>query len=361
MIIINFISYILVIVILKCGKILKTFGFNTNKIAVWFVSSVAGEILDFRNEYDPLKKRVISKVILEVPSFGCAYYFKGGGCAMCGFNREIEKYHFRYLHPLALESLIRLFLIYLKVQLETRKEKVECISIFMAGSFINEDELPFVVQETILDFVIQTGFKKLEIESRAEYVIKNKMYLRKIQEKLKKIELCVSIGLESVDNKIREKYVKKKLTLKQYEKSVAILKEMGIYVNTYILYGSPYLSVNDIFQKTLNSFIYAIDSGSDLVSVEVYCAQEGTPWFKLYQEGNIEIPHLKSVVKLIVELNKYSSMWYLGRFSDRPKPVAVPVGCSSCTKYIMGLLDELRLSHDVKVLEKGLQCVCCSD
>ncbi|MCD4761589.1 hypothetical protein K8R32_01380 [bacterium] len=219
---------VIILMSLMCKGVVKLFGED-------FYST--------RQDYDPAEKRIVNKLILAIPSFGCSHYFKRGGCAMCAFNKEIENYHFRWMHHKMLFFLIKSFLEFLEIKIKKEELKVEVLIVFMAGSFINEKELPIRAQDLVIDFFIANGFKKLAIETRSEYVLKKKQRIKEVARKLKSLKFEVYLGLEAVDDKIRNKFVRKNLSRKEYEESVKLLRELKVIGNTYILLAAPFLSI----------------------------------------------------------------------------------------------------------------------
>jgi radical SAM enzyme (TIGR01210 family) len=121
------------------------------------------------------------------------------------------------------------------------------------------------------------------------------------------------------------------LPLTDYLAAIKAVKRAGAKVNTYILIGAPYLTEREIINRTTESVFFAWNSGSDIVSLETYCVQNGTPWHALHAGGKLVLPSLWSIVEIIKKIDCMSPGWYLGEFADWPKPVAVPVNCPRCT------------------------------
>lgn len=303
-----------------------------------------------RQDYDPAEKQIVNKLILAIPSFGCSHYFKNGGCAMCAFNKEIENYHFRQMHPKMLFFLIRAFLTFLEIKIRKEELRPEVLIVFMAGSFINEEELPIKAQDLVIDFFLANNFKKLAIETRSEYVLKKKKRIREITQRLKFLKFEVYLGLEAVDDKIRNRSIKKNLSRKEYEQSVKLLRGLRVIVNTYILLGAPYLSRKEVVEESYKSAVYAFDSGSNVVSLEAYCVQAGTFWAKLYEKKKLRLLTLWDIIEVVKRIDKVSPNWYLGKFADWPKPIAVPGSCEKCAPVIMNFLFNLRRTHRLSAL-----------
>ncbi len=350
--------------LLGCEKLgLKFLVF---KISQAVVKQFGQEAIEQRVEYDPLKKKPVVKVILALPSFGCCHYFQRGGCAMCGFNREIEKYHFRWLHPWALVLLVKLFIsnlaAYLSGQPAKSRPPVFCLAVFMAGSFFCFKELPQAAQKIVIDYFLASGFQKLLLESRPEYIVKEKKYIQRLAKSIKNKgkELEVAIGLESADETVRNKYIRKNLRRQTYGQAIKILKSQEIIVNTYILIGAPFASELEIISLAVLSAQFAWQLGSDIVSFEAYCVQAGTKWADLYRQGKLILPSLWAILEIIRQVNKISANWFLGEFSDWPQPIARPDSCPRCAKYLLAVLGKLRSGRNLKDILAGnfYYCAC---
>ncbi len=328
------------------------------KLAALVVGFFGSDILAVRQDYDVVEKKHVDRAILAVPSFGCAHYFKRGGCTMCGFNKEIEKHSLRNFHPLAIILLIQFFLIFLTSKMEEERLPVDVLAIFMAGSFLNEEELPLKAQNIIVNFFSKSNIRKIFIESRPEFIIKNKGRLKNYIKRIAGKKMEIAIGLEAVDDKIRNVLIKKNITLKQYQQAIKTINSINAIATTYILVGAPFLNESEIIKSAVESAIFAWQSGSNIVNIEAYCVQEGTQWAELYKKGLLKLPSLWAIIEVIKKINEVSPAWYLGEFSDWPKPMAVPSNCERCTDEIMGILDQLRATGDVTVLYNLPKCSC---
>ena len=317
-----------------------------------------GDVVKVSKEYDGIRQCMINKAILAVPSYGCSHYFNNGGCAMCGFNKVIKKFRFREFHSIAIMLLIKIFITNLEKLLKEEFIKIDLLAVFMAGSFLNEEELPIDAQEIIINFFCFSNIGEIEIETRAEYVIKNSRRLSNYIKMAKEKKIRVAIGLESSDDEIRNVQIRKNLSKKEYETAVNMIRRMGGNVNTYVLIGSPFLQEEEVITKTIESVKYAWNSGSNLVSLEAYCVQEGTRWKILYEKKQIKPPTLWNIIEIIEKINFFSPHWQLGEFFDWPQPLFVPRNCSKCTERIANVLVYLRASHDFTCLEQIQNCSC---
>ncbi len=340
--------------VLKRLKFKKAYFYFLSKI----IKSFDDDFYSEREEYCPIKKKKVINVIIALPSRGCEYFFKNGGCAMCGFNNEIIKYKLNLVHPLVIDFLVKVFIDYFSLVYKHRKES-SILSIFMAGSFFNVNEFPESSQKKVLDYFSNSNFEKLFLESRAEYILKysqNIIFYRKQIDLLKEIE--ISLGLESSDDFVRNKIIKKGLTKKNFEKAVSILKNENILVSAYVLVGGPYLSEKEILKKSISTIEYLWTSGVDIANIEIYCVQEKTGWLELYKKGIFEPVSLWAVIDLLRSLDGMNGQWRLGGFSDWPKPLKCPDSCEVCKDSLLGVIRSIREDHDFEDLYSLDSCSC---
>ena len=314
--------------------------------------------ISIRKEYDSFFKKQVDKIYLAIPSFGCSYYFNNGGCSMCGFNNEIKKYKLRLLSPSALTFLVKCFVLQFESFLIQNKKIYNTLTIYMAGSFINREELPLDAQNIIINFFTESYFEKLCIESRPEYI-------KPYQEKLKSFNsitgkkfIDIALGYESNNDIVRNVYLKKNITKKSYIEALSILKSIGIVSSTYILIGSQFMKESVLKKTVIDSIIFAWKNGSVIVNIEIGCVQKDTPWERLYHKNKLKLPSLWTIREILLEISKISNKWYLGELSDWPKPIKTPGGCEKCEKKLLNQFHQVRKNHCLKQLEELTICDC---
>lgn len=331
------------------------------KIASFVIASFVSDfkqLCDIRYEYDIFAKKMVNRLILNIPSYGCSYYFEKGGCAMCGFNNEIKKYQLREYNSLAIKVLVYLILLLTEKKIEEKKIQVDTLMIFMAGSFVNEQELPLDVQNLIINFFRKSNIKNLYIELRPEFALNRRNRMEEIVDNIKPKKLQVAFGFESANDYVRNKLIQKGISKKTYIQAVKTLKPMDVNIFTYILIGAPFRSLVEIEEDAVASAIFAWESGSDVVNFEVYCVQAGTLWEKHYLKQELVVLSLWSIFRIIKRANGISKNWYLGSFSDSPKPIKVPENCSKCSKKAKEVFRKLTKYHDINLLNELPKCSC---
>jgi len=298
--------------------------------------------------YDFDEKKPVKHLVLLLPGKGCVWAQKTGGCTMCGFSQKIRQIGKNF----TAQNLIAL---YKTAEIMTFEEKPFILSIYNAGSFIKDEEIPLEVQKKICQRVKQhPTIKKLAVESRAEFVTNDK--IKFLKKELGEKSLIICIGLEAQNDKIRNVYIKKGLSKETYENALKIIKQNGVRSLTYVFIKPIYLNEREAIDEVVNTAKYAFSAGSYEVALESAFIQEGTMMEKFYLQGEFRPPWLWSIIEVI---KKTHNLGYirLGGFEDEPPPIAVPSNCSKCSKRIKEILQIYRETNDIKIFD-NLNCEC---
>lgn len=298
--------------------------------------------------YDFDEKKTVTRLTLLLPGKGCVWSQKTGGCTMCAFPQKIKNIGKNFTD----KDLIAL---YKTAELMSLQDKPYLLTIYNAGSFINDDEISLGVQKEICQRVkSHSTINKLFIESRSEFVINDK--IRSLKKELGGKKLIVAIGLEAQNDKIRNIYIRKGLSKKVYEKSIKTIKQSEANSLTYVFIKPIYLNEQEAIEEAINTAKYAFEVGTNEVAFESAFIQEGTLMEKLYHEGKYRPPWLWSIIEVIKRTNHLGAI-HLGGFEDEPPPIAIPLNCSQCSEKIRHALQIYRETNNIKVLD-NLYCNC---
>lgn len=326
----------------------KVFGRNTASRFLNLLTENEG-FYHVNSIYDFDEKKSIKHLVLLLPGKGCAWAQKTGGCTMCGFSQKIRQIGKNF----TAQNLIAL---YKTAEIMTLEDKPTLLSIYNAGSFINNEEIPLKVQKEICQKVKKhPTIKKLAVESRAEFVTDDKIgFLKKgLGEK----SLIVSIGLEAQNDKVRNVYIKKGLSRETYENALKIIKQNRVKSLTYVFIKPIYLDEREAIDEAINTAKYAFSAGSDEVAFESAFIQEGTMMEQFYLRGEFRPPWLWSIIEVVKKTHDLGNI-RLGGFEDEPPPIAVPSNCSKCSKKIREILQKYRETNDIKLFDNLIDCEC---
>lgn len=298
--------------------------------------------------YDHQEKKTIKRLILLLPGKGCAWAKETGGCSMCGFSCKIKELRRNF----SSNDLIALYRI---AELMTIEEMPKNLTIYNAGSFLNDFEIPQKVQIKICDLVKKhPSIKILFIESRTEFITEQK--IKKLTSVLENKKLEVGIGLEAVTDEVRNKFIRKGLSLQAYEQAVKILKDNNALSLTYILIKPPYLNERQTIKEAIKSAEYAYKTKSDKIAFEATFVQEGTMIAELYKKGKFRPPWLWTIIEILQKTHHLSNI-QIGKFNDEPTPIATPHNCPKCSSQIEKIIQQYREKNNIHLFD-NLDCEC---
>jgi len=245
--------------------------------------------MEMKND-KPIRMRQ-GTLILQCPP--CSW----GKCVFCGYSRECMT----KVQP-STDDFLK--------QLNCYLDKYDAegyIEIYNSGSFLDNRQISPKSRVAIFRQLAKKKIKGITIESRPEYITKEKIEAL-IQEF--KGELTVAIGLEVADDS-KLKMLNKGFTLKDIEKAYSMLDGMGIFSRVYILVGPPF--VKDPKTSALDSVRYAKKIGFTEISMlgaypmkksKGYQLWEKREWLPLKKDDFDEIIRLAQEIEPDIE---YSS------------------------------------------------------
>jgi len=199
------------------------------------------------NKYNINGESIMEWTSIVLERGKCAW----GRCYFCGWGKKVvEK---------SIEDVKKDF----DTQI-SKKRGYSKLKIFSSGSFLDDNQFPKELREYIFCRLKELGFKEVIIESRVEFITKDKILELK---KFADIKFTIAIGLEVADNDAL-KILNKGLTLKVLEEKIQLLKENNIGVRLYVL-ANPHPKLRDIelVNKTVE---YALRFADSVVVINTY-------------------------------------------------------------------------------------------
>lgn len=291
-----------------------------------------------REHYDILKKETVNRWTLMLPAAGCEYYKQTGGCTMCGFYRSNRKYSFGLRYPsFAFETLYRI------ARAEADRFRPQELFLYNGGSFFNPREIPDKFTRYLFQAVKDhPTLDKVMVESRVEYIRPEK-----IEEALKILDgkqLMIGIGLESQSNHIRNRLIKKGLSLDHFKKTVMMISESGAQTLAYVFLKPLGLSEEDALEDAWRTIEYCHSLGIDEIEMSCAFIQTGTKMAEAYKKKEYAPPSLWTIVEIIRRAILEGWTISIGGFGDKPAPIAIPRNdCpNDCSIAIYPLIEEYR-------------------
>jgi radical SAM enzyme (TIGR01210 family) len=261
---------------------------------------------------------------------GCRY----NRCLMCGYASE---------GALATEED-------LLAQFERAMQKFssqdQMVKIYTSGSFLDPMEVPPQVREKILRALRERGVRRLVLESRPEYIVPSA-----VKECLSKIDTEFAIGLESSNDLVREKTIRKGFSWQDFVQASETVHDLGGRIKAYILLKPPHLSEKEAIRDAVTSARMAAGY-AEILSLNLCNIQRGTYVERLWERGEFRPPWLWSALEVLKSAPGIIVCDPVGAGSRRG-----PHNCGRCDAAVAEAIRKHALSQD-RALFGELSCDC---
>ena len=296
-----------------------------------------------------LNGEAIRRVIIILRSTGCNWSLEDhGGCTMCGhltgtvrgkkissemyckqFDEEMLKYNFNE-YPM--------------------------LCLYNSGSFLNVNEIPEEAQNYMLSKINQTqGIKRLIIEARPEFITEES--LNKISILCNKIDVEIGVGLETINEDVRDLCLNKGLLRSDYTLLAdRVKKHDHIKLLAYVLVKPPFTTEQEGIKDAIESVKFAFDIGFDIVSLEPVSVQDFTLTSFLQEAGYFRPPWIWSVLEVVKHTCEFGFV-RIGGFEFFPIPKIFTHNCDKCNEKVIRAIKNFNRYYDFSVFE-DLTCEC---
>jgi archaeosine synthase beta-subunit len=294
-----------------------------------------------------------NRLMIVLKTKGCEYAKKTGGCTICGFLNHAKK------DITNKEVLSQLDFTLKDKELKDIKE----IDLLTLGSFYNDNESSENFRKTALKKISKLkNIIRVSTESRAEYVTIDK--LKKSKKILGNKIFELGIGLESSNDYIRNKIIKKSLTKKAFENLIVKIKKAEINLLVYLLIKPQYLSEKTAIKDAIKSakYVFKISKKKGVkarVAFEPVFICKNTPLTKLYENKDYKLVNLWSIIKVILKVTKFGPI-FVGLSDENLSKDRMPDSCPKCSKKIKKAIENFNKTQDITELKK-LNCECKKD
>ncbi len=276
-------------------------------------------------------------------------------CTMCGFDNNAGK-------------KVKLWNIKRQYQNGVSEEDfsdIRRIDFPTAGSFYNDRELSPESRNYLFSEVSKLPVDSVMVETRVDYLTEEKVreskrYLRDDQS----IELA--IGLESSDDDIRNKVLRKGLSKKSFERFADICKNTDSPLLAYILIKSPTLSEAEAVQDAVQTadYVYKIANERGIkarVAFKPMFIPEGTELEGQYLSGEYKLPKLWTTIETVKRTSQLASYQpdsiFVGMFDEDLSGDRFSSNCGGCNSEVVEALKKFNGTQELFELEK-LSCEC---
>jgi hypothetical protein len=289
----------------------------TRPVAVW-------------SSQDLLNGQPVKSLTIILRTVGCRW----NRCTMCGYASEGA--------PATAEDLM--------VQFNAAMKKLSgddrVVKIYTSGSFLDPLEMPEEARAKILEDLQSRGIEKLVIESRPEYITQNR-----VEECLSSIKTEFAIGLETANDLIRQKIIRKGFTFQEFIDAAMTVHDMGGKVKAYLLLKPPFLSEGAAIRDAIIS-AKAARQHADILSLNLCNIQRGTVVERLWEHGEYRPPWLWSAVEVLKNVSYPIICDPVGAGARRG-----PHNCGECDAAIAKAIRSHDLTQDPGIFD-DLDCNC---
>ncbi len=276
---------------------------------------------------DRLVNEVGKELTIILRTKGCSWALgETGGCSMCGYVQdanieEVNQNHIRNQIDFVLNNKIK--------EISEANENF-VIKIFNSGSFFDENEISEETKQYIYEKVANIdNLKEFIIESRPEFIKSEN--LKELKDYLKGKYVEIAIGLETVNDYIRNYYINKGMTYEDFINVFKICKDNRMGVKAYLLLKPPFLNEAGAIDDCVNSIKNLVKLKVNTISINPLNIQRGTLAEYLWYNNKYRPPWFHSLFKVIKKSISQNDLLNVRLLSD-PSGAGTKRGIHNCLK-----------------------------
>ncbi|MEM6826081.1 MAG: radical SAM protein [Pseudomonadota bacterium] len=320
----------------------------------------AGTLYGFFSEtkFAPEHRRQVRRLVQLIPGQGCGIWLdrKGDTCIFCRLPAGtryavLGPGHEDHFEPWTVDPTDYATMIDHSIE---KSPDVESIIFFNGGSIFADREIPKSTRLHLYKrFAEHPCARELMVESRPG-LIKPDM-LAEVEDTIGDKTLKVAIGLESMDESVRNRILKKFIGQKSFLRSLEILQDHGHKTFVYVFLGAPGLSERASYEDAKASIKALTELGVDEIALSCAFIPPGGRLETLYNAGEFRPPWLWTITRLIKDAKANNWPLSVGGFEDFPPPVAISQNCGRCDAAVLGDIDRFRRTGE---FESTATCDC---
>ena len=278
---------------------------------------------------------------------GCRYSVSGS-CTMCNYGQGVITDAQFILQELD--------------EICHSKAFVESTMILLgaSGSFLDEGELPSKLQYNIMKRISQSHIQEIFIETHYKSVSNEKLQI--IQEIFHDKAVHIEMGLETITEEFQTNILNKPISLSQLKETIQQIHAHNIVVDLNILFGMPFLTVNQQIEDTLKTIRWALENGADNIILFPINIHPYTVFEWWYDNGLITVPSLWGLFMVLQnltdkELSCICLAWYGNRYIaySPEKKTIIPQACPACQEQLISFFDSFASNYNLSYRKKSLE------
>jgi len=285
-------------------------------------------------EDDQIDGERVRAMVVIFRTTGC-WWSRKAGCLMCGYNQVSDP-------NITAEDL--------RAQLQgalARYEGEKMVKIYTSGSFLDDREVPPEVRTDIFEAFAPS--ERILFESRPEFVTDESLRT------LPQAKVQVALGLESANDEVLAKSIRKGFKVADYEQAARCLTENQVPSRTYLLLKPLFMTERQAMDDTIRSIEFAAPF-SESISINPLNVQRDTVVESFFRRGDFRPPWIWSLIEVL----KAGKVLTDARVFSSPSGGGTPRGvhnCGTCDAALLKAVDAFSFSQDVKEFD-GLDCGC---
>jgi radical SAM enzyme (TIGR01210 family) len=290
---------------------------------------------------DRYQGRILKSLTVILKTGGCSW----NGCLMCSYRHE------RY-SPRSREELLKNILHQLNyIAAHYSLPDVEMVKIFTSGSFFDPVEVPVEVWQRAGGLF---HGKVIIAETRPEYVHRDVLteFISLVDNGTYSTPLYVAMGLETSDDRIREKSVAKGFNFAQFLNAANAARGAGAGIKAYLLMKPLFLTEMEAI-KDMKKSIRDLDGTADMISMNPCTVQRGTVMEWYWKQGAYRPPWLWSVADVLASSSREVLCDPLGGGQKRGAH-----NCGDCDREITNAIRAYSQSGDRNLIEAVVESGC---
>lgn len=239
--------------------------------------------------------------------------------------------------------------------------EIHSIGLGALGSFFDPYEVPDENRRFILKTISRLKIKDITIETYYTTVTPE------IMEETRKIlmdkDLSIEMGLESVDEYVQQHCLNKIIHLPTLLDKINLVHQYGCGVILNVLFGAPFLSLEQQIQDSLKSVIWGFEHGADLITLFPVNIKPYTFLRELFQAGYYMPVSQWGFLMLLDEipeeyLNRIAFSWYGNResnYAEEGLEHIMPRACEKCNGKIIAFYEKFLELSSAKERKRLIQ------
>ncbi len=327
------------------------------------------EAAEWHMKYSHLNGKKSLALTVTLSPVGCQWA-RLGGCTMCGefegADRRPKILDNAQFHIAQFVRAVSNPEIWEIAKKEGRP--ITWLRIFQEGNFVNPKEMNPAAQETVLRMASHLeGIERVTIEARPQYITEDSVKMLREIFANTNVELEIGMGVEAVNDIVRNVCINKGDSIKDFERAVSLLNDNNIKPLAYIIVKPPFLTEKEAIDEAVATAQFATKVGFKRISFEPMSIHAYSLVDALFQCDCYKVPWLWSVVEIAKQCAKTGVVDFgIGGIGFYPLPTTFAHNyCtgtgmkSDCNDNVVKAIIQFNKTHNIAHLEKLKPCKKC--